>query len=180
MSDLYNNKNTIWQGDAWRLEVYGFESPEGNITEKGVIKHPGSVVIVPLMGNQVLMLHQYRISLDEVILELPAGTREEDEDWLSCAQREVREEAGHRADKWISLGNVWPAPGLTNEEMAIFLATDLSPAPLEADFDEEIEVVPYQLSELVEMALDGRLRDAKSVVAILRTAAYMDNKSLLG
>jgi ADP-ribose pyrophosphatase len=176
MSTRIKNRSIKWQGDAWRLQIVRIEAPDGRIVEKGVIEHPGSVVIVPLMGDQVLMLRQYRLSLDEVILELPAGTREHGEDWLACAQREIREESGYRADNWHSLGHLWPAPGLTDEEMAVFLATDLTAAPLEADFDEEIEVVPYQLAELTEMALDGRLQDAKSVVAILRTADYLEKR----
>ena len=120
------------------------------------------------------MLRQYRLSLNETILELPAGTREPDEEWLACAQRELQEETGYRAENWISLGHVWPAPGLTNEEMAIYLASGLSPAPLPADADEEIEVDEMTLRDLAKMALDGRLMDAKSVVALLRAAAYLD------
>ena len=174
MSKRPREGNIKWQGEAWRLQVFRFEAPDGRIVEKGVIEHPGSVVIVPLMDDQVLMLRQYRLSFDDVILELPAGTREPGEDWLACAQREIREESGYRAEKWHLLGHLWPAPGLTDEEMAIFLATELTLDPLEADFDEEIEVVPFPLAELIEMALDGKLQDAKSVVAILRTAHYLE------
>ena len=170
------DKSIKWQGDAWRLQVIRIEAPDGRIVEKGVIEHPGSVVIVPLIDDQVLMLRQYRLSLDEIILELPAGTREHGEDWLACAQREIREESGYRAGKWHLLGHLWPAPGLTDEKMAMFIAAELTPAPLEADFDEEIEVVPYPLTEVIEMALDGRLQDAKSAVAILRTANYLEKQ----
>jgi ADP-ribose pyrophosphatase len=144
------------------------------ILERGIIDHPGSVVVVPMQGEEVLILRQYRLSLNETILELPAGTREPDEEWLACARRELQEETGHRAENWIPLGHVWPAPGLTNEEMAIYLASSLSPAPLPADADEEIEVEKMPLRELAKMALDGRLMDAKSVVALLRAAAYLD------
>lgn len=144
------------------------------ILERGIIDHPGSVVVVPMQGEEVLMLRQYRLSLNETILELPAGTREPDEEWLACAQRELQEETGYRAENWISLGHVWPAPGLTNEKMAIYLASGLSPAPLPADADEEIEVEEMTLRDLAKMALDGRLMDAKSVVALLRAAAYLN------
>jgi ADP-ribose pyrophosphatase len=141
--------------------------------KKGVIEHPGSVLIVAKAGEQVLTLSQYRLSLDAWILELPAGSREVDEPWLTCAQRELREETGYQADKWTELGRIWPAPGLTDEVMAIFLAEELSPAPLPGDADEEIEVRSMPLTTLVQMALDGRMQDAKSVVGILRAAQLL-------
>jgi ADP-ribose pyrophosphatase len=162
-----------WQGNSWLLRVVDQRLDDGTLVEKGVIEHPGSVLIVALDGERVLMLSQYRLSLDEWILELPAGTREANEAWLTCARRELREEAGFQASQWTELGRVWPAPGLTNELMAIYLAQDLAPAPLPGDADEEIEVRPMPLVELVQMALDGRMRDAKSVVGVLRVAAYL-------
>ncbi|MEW5986797.1 MAG: NUDIX hydrolase [Chloroflexota bacterium] len=152
--------------------------PDGSTIERGHIEHPGSVVIVPLQGTEVLMLSQYRRSLGQTILELPAGTREWGEEWLLCAQRELREETGFQADQFVDLGRVWPAPGVTDELMAVYLALGLSYAPLPADFDEQIEVRPMALADLVKMALDGRLWDAKSVVAILRTAAYLGDSPL--
>jgi ADP-ribose pyrophosphatase len=173
MSSRDYSSRIQWQGSSWRLRVIDQRLPDGSVAEKGVVDHPGSVLIVPVLGEQVLMLRQYRLSLDEWILELPAGSRESDEPWLACARRELREETGHRAAQWIELGRVWPAPGLTNELMAIYLAQDLTPAPLPGDADEEIEVQPMALEELVRMALDGRLRDAKSVVGILRAATQL-------
>ena len=86
-----------WQGKSWQLRVVEQHLPDGTTAEKGVIDHPGSVLIVPLDGEQVLMLRQYRLSLDEWILELPAGTRESEEPWLECARRELREETGFQA-----------------------------------------------------------------------------------
>jgi ADP-ribose pyrophosphatase len=131
---------------------------------------------VPRQGEQVLMLRQYRPALDETILELPAGTRERAEPWLECAQRELREETGYRAAQFTSLGYIWPAPGLSSEVMAIYLATGLTPDPLPADFDEQFELVPMPLVDLLEMARDGRLQDAKSVIALLRTQAWGKDK----
>jgi ADP-ribose pyrophosphatase len=128
---------------------------------------------VPIQADQVLMLRQYRLALGETILELPAGTRHDDESWLDCAQRELREETGFRAGQLISLGEVWPAPGVTNELMAVYLAADLTPGPLAADADEQIEVQPLPMATLLPMALNGQLQDAKSVVGILRAAAHL-------
>jgi ADP-ribose pyrophosphatase len=119
------------------------------------------------------MLRQFRHALDETILELPAGTRGWDEDWLVCAQRELREETGHRAKNFIPLGEIWPTPGLSNELMRLYLAVELQPDPLPQDADEEIEVVVIPLLELVKMAGDGRIRDAKSIIGILRAAQQL-------
>jgi ADP-ribose pyrophosphatase len=173
---LVLHSRIVWEG-AWRMRVDTVQLPNGRTLERAAVEHPGSVVLVPLQedtGNpHVLMLRQYRFSLQQTILELPAGTRGWGEPWLDCAQRELREETGYRAADFVSLGRVWPAPGITDEEMALFLAKGLTADPLAADEDEEIAVEAIALSELAAMAVDGRLQDAKSVVAILRTAAYL-------
>jgi ADP-ribose pyrophosphatase len=124
-------------------------------------------------GLEVLMLRQYRLALDDTILELPAGTRERGEAWAKCAQRELREETGFRALDFKSLGNCWPAPGLSNEEMHFFIARGLEPDPLPGDSDEQIELAPRLFAELIPLALNGELRDGKSVIGILWTAAFL-------
>lgn len=170
-----------WEGGSWRLLAKAVELPDGNTVERGIIDHPGAVVIVPLRqtvdGPEVIMLRQYRLALDETILELPAGTREWQEDWLACAQRELREETGYRADHFHALGSCWPAPGLSNELMAIYLARGLHLDPLPQDSDEIIEIQPYLLRDLVNMALGDQLQDAKSVVGLLRAAFFLQDNS---
>jgi ADP-ribose pyrophosphatase len=194
------HSRVVWE-DSWRLRVDTVQLPNGRTIERAAVEHPGSVVLVPLLEHSklasalspqpssftlqpssfdphVLMLRQYRFTLQQSILELPAGTRDWEEPWLECAQRELREETGYRAAEFIPLGHVWPAPGITGEEMAIFLALGLTADPLPADEDEEIVLEVLALTELVEMAVDGRLQDAKSAVAILRTAAYLSGNPL--
>lgn len=174
---------TAWQGSSWRLLAHAIQLPDGSTIEKGTIDHPGAVVIVPLRetaaGPEVVMLRQYRLALDETILELPAGTRGWREEWLACAQRELREETGYRAEHFQALGRCWPAPGLSNEIMAIFLATGLQSDPLPQDSDEIIDTEPILLQDLVKMALDGQLQDAKSVVGILRTTFFLQESGVL-
>ncbi len=173
----------VWEG-KWRVRVDTFRLADGSLYERGAIEHPGAVVLVPLLANDdvaagpsVLMLRQFRPALGRTILELPAGTREPDEAWHTCAQRELQEETGYRATTFTPLGEVWAAPGLSDERMALFLATGLAADPLPMDIDEEIAVETWPLDELEAMALDGRLDDAKSVVAILRTARYIRQSS---
>lgn len=167
----------VWEG-KWRVRVDTFRLSDGAIYERGAIEHPGAVVLAPLVATEggataLIMLRQYRPALGRSILELPAGTREPDEPWLSCAQRELREETGFRAAVMTPLGEVWAAPGLSNERMALFLATGLTAAPLPMDIDEEIAIEIWPLEELAAMAIDGRLEDAKSVVAILRAVRHL-------
>ena len=166
-----------WQGSSWRLRVDEVLLPDGTLKEQGIVEHPGAVVLIPVVAEendyQVLMIRQYRAAIEGTILELPAGTRGWYEDWLVCAQRELREETGYRADNFASLGEIWPSPGGSNELMTLYVATGLTPDPLPMDMDEEIEVVPMALRELVAMAVDGRLLDSKSIVGILRVAHHL-------
>ncbi len=168
----------LWQQeDSWRLRLDKLQLPNGRFLQKAAVEHPGAVVLVPLRasanGTELLMLRQYRHVLDQTILELPAGTRGWNEDWLACAQRELREETGHRAEKFTPLGQIWPAPGISDEIMHLYLAETLTPDPLPGDEDEAIEVTPMSLADLVEMAWNGRLQDAKSIVGILRASHYL-------
>ena len=172
------DSQSLWQQeDSWRLRLDTLQLPNGRTLTKAAVEHPGSVVLVPVRpsvnGPEILMLRQYRHVLDQTILELPAGTREWGEAWLACAQRELREETGHRAEKFTALGQIWPAPGISDELMQLYLAEELSPAPLPGDEDEAIDLSPMPLAELVEMAWNGRLQDAKSIVGLLRTAHYL-------
>ena len=168
----------IWQGSSWYLQLDSLQLDDGQIVEKGAIMHPGSVVLVPIRpfsdhDVEVLMIKQYRHVLDQTILELPAGTREWAEAWLPCAQRELQEETGHRAEQFDLLGEVWPAPGFTNELMRIYVAQNLHHDPLPGDVDEEIEVMPMKLSILLEMCANGRIQDAKTILSLQKTAVFL-------
>ena len=99
--------------------------------------------------------------------------REIEGQWYSESWTSSGEETGYRAERLDHLGHYWPAPGVTNEEMNIYLASGLQHDPLPQDIDEEIKVVPYSFDNLFAMAIDGRLQDAKSVVGILRAAYYL-------
>ncbi|RMG99485.1 MAG: NUDIX hydrolase [Chloroflexi bacterium] len=172
----------VWEGSSWRLRVNTLAMPDGTEIEKGVVEHPGSVVLVPLQNErsqpQILMLSQYRLSLERTIQELPAGTRHWHETWLACAQRELQEETGFRAGVFVHLGNIWPAPGISNEIMRIYLAYDLLYDPLPQDADERIEVRPFPLETLLTLIKNGRLQDAKTIIALQKTADYLQNNPI--
>lgn len=175
---LSHDPRVLWQGPTWRLVARRVTLPAGTTIEQPAIDHPGAVVLIPLRETNgapvVLMLRQFRFAVGETLLELPAGTRGWGEDWLQCAQRELREETGYRAESFTPLGELWPAPGLSNELMKLYLASGLIPDPLPADDDEVIQLQPMPLDELVTLATDGRIRDAKSIIGLLRAARYLN------
>lgn len=163
---------TAWEKKgSWRLDVHQVTKPNGENVEVAYVRHPGAVVLVPLLDDEtVLLLSQFRPALGRTILELPAGTREWGEEWLTCAQRELREETGYRAAQLSPLGAAWPVPGSSDEEQMLYLAEGLTPDPLPMDFDEQIEVVPTAVEDALRRARDGEIADAKTVVALFWAA----------
>lgn len=177
MSDATTNWRIAWHGRSWQLRVVTEKLPDGQVSERAYVHHPGAVVLIPLQqtpqGPQLLLLRQYRLALQQTIWELPAGTRGWAEDWLTCAQRELREETGYRAASFHLLATFWPTPGLSNELMHLYLATELEPDPLPADADEEISLVPVLLAEAREMAQDGRIQDGKTLIALWQLELWL-------
>ena len=177
MSTKKLSSKTIYGKSSWRLDLDQWELANGRLFEKPVVRHPGSVVLVPLreteQGPEVIMLKQFRHVLNQVIFELPAGTRDWGEDPLECAKRELREETGYQAEKFVHLGDCWPGPGFSDEVMTIYLATHLTHNPLLADIDEEIEIAPILFADLYQQAKSGQIWDAKTVVSVWKTAVYL-------
>lgn len=178
MSPPTIRRRLAWQGPSWSLMEAELTYPDGTVLRRGLIEHPGSVILVPLLGDEVVLLRQYRLALDQTIVELPAGTRQPGEAWEACAQRELREETGYRAGQLEALGTIWLAPGLSDERMALFLATELRPDPLPGDRDETISLTKLPLAELARQALAGELEDAKSGLAVLRALAQLERLSV--
>ncbi len=134
------------------------------------IQHPGAVVMVPVDSDgNILLVRQPRPSARDVLLELPAGTREEGEEPVVTARRELQEEIAHDPGTMTQLGGFYSAPGFCDEFLHLFLATDLSPIEgVEPDEDEEITVVPTPPAAIPELIRSGEIRDAKSIAGLLR------------
>lgn len=166
------NSHTLYN-DKFIFRLDRIQLADGLELDLAMIDHPGSVVLVPMLGDDVLMIKQFRPALEQTILELPAGTLEWGEDAMAGAQRELREETGYRAEMFTLLSNMAPAVGSSNEVMSILLATGLTWDPLPQDEDERIELAPTPLDKLVELALRGQLLDGKSVVGVLQAQHYL-------
>jgi ADP-ribose pyrophosphatase len=157
----------LLQGRSFKLRRDHLKTPDGRETTYEIVEHSGSVVLLPIDADRnILFVQQYRQAAGQELVELPAGTRNGDESYESCAAREIREETGMAASKMDRIGDFYLAPGYSTEFMAVFLATDLSPAPLEADEDEFLQVVKLPARRAIEMAERGEVPDAKSLAAL--------------
>ena len=145
-----------------RVEVNGRES------NWDYVHHNGGAAVVPVTNDgKILMVRQWRNSVDRYTLELPAGALEANEPGATCVARELEEETGYRAGyiEWMITINSW-AP-FTNEEVQIFVARDLIPSVQKFDEEESIEVEAYTIDELKDMIFRGIIKDSKTVAGLL-------------
>jgi ADP-ribose pyrophosphatase len=164
---------------TFRLDT--IEDAGGLRHTREVVEHPGAVCIVPVLGEDVLMVRQFRTPIGRILLELPAGKLDRlpdgsIEDPNLAAPRELGEETGYAARAWRRLGSFWSAPGFTEERMHLFLATDLVAIEGYAgpEVDERLTVERLPWRDAVAMAGDGRIEDAKSLVGLLLLGRLAD------
>lgn len=159
---------TLLQGRAFKVRRDWLSAPDGRETKYDIIEHSGSVVMIPIdHQGSVLFVRQYRHAAGTDLLELPAGTLDENESYEACAAREMREETGMAAGRLEKVGEFFLVPGYSTEYMEVFMATDLKPDPLPTDVDEFLQVERIPLHDALRMAESGQIPDAKSLAALL-------------
>lgn len=165
---------TILQGRAFKVRRDYLRTPSGRETRLEIIEHGGSVVLIPIDDDgNLLFVRQYRHAVGDDLLELPAGTRDDDEPFEECAAREIREETGMEATKLQKVGEFYLAPGYSTEFMMAYLATGLRENPLSADDDEFLNVEKIPVARAIEMAERGEIPDAKSLAALFLAKPYL-------
>ena len=101
--------------------------PSGFQIHRFIVRHPGSAVMMPVDEKErILLVKQFRLPAERDLWELPAGRLDPNESPLKAAKRELREETGLTARKWVKLASFWASPGYVDEKMSLFLAFDLS------------------------------------------------------
>ena len=165
---------TVYTGTIVNVRHDTVELQNGNRAGREVVEHPGGVGIVPVTtDNKVLMVRQYRYPMEQELLEIPAGKLDAGEDPYECAVRELSEETGCTAGRIIDLGAIYPSPGYCREILYLYLALDLRYGEMHLDENELLSIEPIDLDELVEKATANELRDAKTIIAILKAKKYL-------
>jgi ADP-ribose pyrophosphatase len=168
MSYRLIEKQVIFNGSKIRLELHHLENEDGERVRREVCVHPGAVVILPLLDERrILLIRNRRYTIGEILVELPAGTLEKNEDPMNCAGRELLEETGYLAARLKPLGNFYSSPGILTEKLYAFAAYDLEKQTAALEEGEEIEVFEANLDEAVSMIKDGRIHDGKTIATLL-------------
>ena len=158
----------VFAGKLLQVFLDRVRLPGGGITDREIVRHPGSVGIVPRdTRGRVVLVRQYRYVTGRELWEIPAGTCDDPgETALGAAQRELAEETGLRAGRWTELGAAYLVPGYGDERMTFFLAEELSPADTVAPGDEAITVSRFGLDGLRGLRQAGEIEDAKTLLGL--------------
>jgi ADP-ribose pyrophosphatase len=164
------NRRIIHKGAKFDFEEVTWPSggPGGRALTRQVVRHPGAVVIVPVLEDgSVVFIRNFRIATEQRLLELPAGTLEPQEAPEVCAARELVEETGYQAATLRQLGRFYTSPGLSDELMHAFVATGLKEVGQDLEEDEDLTIEIVAANAVLEMLQTGKLVDGKSMLAVL-------------
>jgi ADP-ribose pyrophosphatase len=165
---MFMQRILVHTGKKIQVYVEKTQAADGTPLTRDIVVHPGAVAILPLVdAGHVCLLRNQRPNVCDTLLEIPAGTLEVGEVPDAAAVRELAEETGYRAATWRKLAAFYPSPGVISERTHLFLATDLSPGPMNLEKDEHLVPEVFTWSQALAWALDGTIRDAKTLVAVL-------------
>ncbi|HYE61541.1 MAG TPA: NUDIX hydrolase [Phycisphaerales bacterium] len=164
-------RQLIHKGAKFSFERLTLTGTDGKPLTREVVRHPGAVVIVPILdeptGRKVVFIKNWRIAVEDWLVELPAGTLEAGEDPAHCAARELEEETGYTAATIVPLGRFYTSPGLSDELMWAYAATGLKNVGQKLEPDERVVVHPIGVNEALAMIARAKLTDGKSIAAVL-------------
>ncbi len=165
---------TIYRGKVFNVRQDEVRLPNGKQTILDIVEHSGAVTLLPVDDQRRMwFVRQYRHPAPPELLELPAGVMEIAETPETCAQREVREEIGMSAEHFQKVGEFFLAPGYSTEYMYVFLATELSPAPLPGDENEFLSVEKIPVEQVYNLVEKGKFRDSKTLAALFLARPYL-------
>jgi len=173
---------TVYQGPLFRIQHDKLIEPDGLKSERDVIRHNGSVVILAMDTSKskknpwIVIERQYRHAANQYLWELPAGKLDAGEESLAGAKRELAEETGYSAKKWKPLVTYYASPGFLGESMIVFQAEGLVAGDARPEEDEKIEFRLVKLNEVLKMIDKGEIKDGKTLTSVLLYARRTERK----
>ncbi len=164
----------MYDGGFFRVHKDTVRLPDGRVSSREYINHPGAVAVLALLDNgNLVMERQFRYAPQREFIELPAGKIDHGEDTLLTAQRELLEETGYVASEWIHLATAWPCIGYADERMEYFLARGLTHQGRKLDDGEFLEVFELSLPEAIEWIRLGKINESKTMVGLFWLEKYL-------
>jgi ADP-ribose pyrophosphatase len=167
---LVISSKTAFRGPVFSVMTDEVEEPGNVRARRDVIRHSGSIVVLPLDDSGrtplVLLERQYRYAAGRRMWELPAGRVDPGENHLAAAKRELMEETGYTASRWQKALFFYVSPGFLDESMTVYLASGLKKGVAQPEEDERITVRFFSLQQAVRMAVSGKIIDAKTIASL--------------
>ncbi len=166
--DYMREAKLAYDGERFKVVNLFQIGKTGRKRLREVVIHPGAVIILPLLDDgRVVMIKNFRVSVNKPLWELPAGTLEIGEPPIGCAQRELQEETGFSCKEIKPLMDYYSSPGMCNERMYVFIAKGLTEGEQALEDGEEISIRYFSWEEIDEMISSGEIEDAKTLVTLL-------------
>lgn len=166
--------DVIYEGPIFTITHDTVELENGNQTIRDVLLHHGGVCVIPVTeNNEIFLVKQFRYPFRTVTREVPAGKLEKGENHAECGKRELLEETGCTCTEYIYLGEMYPTPAYNSEITHMYLARGLSFEKQNLDPDEFLDVEKIPLSDAVQLVMDGKIKDGKTQIVILKAARIL-------
>jgi len=168
MSKQTSSRRIIYKGLKIDLALQDLPLSDGTHATREIVLHPGAVaLLVELPDDRLCLIKNQRYSVDETLIEVPAGTMDPRETPEQTAVRELREETGYTGGTFERLAEWWVSPGVYNERMILFRVQGAQPGIQELQPDEDLENLIVTWDEALAMLADGRIHDAKTMIALM-------------
>lgn len=165
LKEVKVDTEVAYDGHFLKVQRDTVRLPDGKQSKREYIRHPGAVVVLPLMADgSVLLERQYRYPLHDVFIEFPAGKIDPGEDPLACAKRELEEETGYTASEWQFVCTIHNAIAYSDEHLDIFVARGLTAGESKLDDGEFLETFTATVPEMLDWVRNGKITDVKTVI----------------
>lgn len=162
----------VFQGKVISLQVDEVRLPNGQTATREIIKHPGAVAVIALIGDKMLVVEQYRKPLEKCLVEIPAGKLDPGEEPLEAAKRELEEETGYRCGSIRLVCSFYTSPGFADEILHLYIAEELTKGEAHLDEDEFLDCDAITLEQAERYIAEGRIGDVKTIMAVYAWRLY--------